>query len=293
MSICWNTPNVKTCDAPNCKMPAMINNYPMIHQIIEEIKKNIYFPSGIFGIIFSQLFPEFCAGYNGLCIEHNNIYNECNDCVFNVIPKCNTCTKSIWSDVKKIMECRDNNITHHHKALGICRDFFDFSSVLNDDILSFSRDWCINFCRQLGTWCDICKKCIGHPYKCGDCDKRTIINCPHCLICSEHSRFPHCMVCNKHSQCVCNLERDNNKVDTIDEIKNLCKQCVKIGIENYSKNPHCALNGCSIHSEFPHCEVEKCFIHSEYSHCVINGCNKHSESPHCPSCNFHHSCKNL
>lgn len=215
---CWKAPNLKKCDAPNCNYPAlMLNNYTSIYQLINEVKNSIYLPSEIFKIIFSQLFPEICAGGNGLCVDHDKDYSECNECVFNIIPKCNRCALGlgIRFDNTKIMK-----YSHHHNTLGTCNsntnnntkivhfmdDCSDHWQYFIDNNASYAELWCLDTCRRFNTWCDICNKCIGHPISYMKIDKHNIMNYPHCLICGIHSAYRHCEKCNEHSQCVCNLK---------------------------------------------------------------------------------------
>lgn len=291
---CWKTLNTKNCDAPNCNDRAiMTDNYSMIYQIIEEVKMSIYFPSGIFDIIFNQLFPEVCGGNNGLCVGHDNIYSKCNDCVFNDVPMCKPCDLWLGNDLTKIMKCCNRNISHHHKTLQICSDLFGEKIYIVDGVGGHSSGWCLDMCRQFGTWCDICNRCIGHPDTNDYCDKRNITNYPHCLVCGEHSSHNHCSKCGKHSECVCN-SKSESVYNSDSEYKNneskLCEQCYDMKLYRHSKLPHCIMENCREHSEFPHCAVKRCNKHSKFPHCVVKICyvHVHSEFPHCAPCNLHH-----
>lgn len=237
---CPKTPNIKKCDAPNCDALAsttLPNNYCSIYQIIDEVKKNIYLPSVIFDIIFSQLFMEINAGGNGLCIIHNKIYDDCGGCVFSNIPKCKTCTFLDYGYVIRIMKCCNRSVNHHHKPLNTCRFSrkhlpIDYGVDYVDGIPCGSIDWCIDFCHQFGTWCDICNNCIGHPHLYSYYDKYNTTNYPHCLLCGTHSGYPHCLTCGKHSKCDCNPKHKNDKI---------------------AKKLYCSIKHCRSNSQFPHC----------------------------------------
>lgn len=215
---CWDTDvlNIKKCDAPNCKHPAnKLDNYLSIHKIIDEVKKTINLPKVIFDIIFSQLFQEICAGGNGLCVVHDKVYKGtrlykgCVECVFSVIPQCIPCHRwihTVHNSGLDTLKCINHNINLHHETHNKCYKYLISPHCIDIDLNCYSAGWCLDICRKLKTWCDICEKCIGHPKSYQYFDSHNIINYPHCLTCGTHSCYPHCSKCNKHSKCVCNVK---------------------------------------------------------------------------------------
>lgn len=292
---CWI--NTKNCDALSCDLPVlMIDSYLPIHRIMDRVKNHILLPPEIFNIVFCYLFPEINAGNNGLCIDHDNMYGVCNDCVFNVTPQCSICGSCMWTNsydyhyVLKVMKCCNYNISHHHETMISCGESRNHCDNIIDNNSYPSFNICINTCRQLGTWCDICNKCIGHSSPSDNCITHNITTYPHCITCGIHSAYPHCNKCNRHWSCVCN----NSELTSFYFVKKHKKR---------SKLPRCIVKNCNTRTIFPHCFVKNCNEHSQYPHCLIENCanfngyrrrtkfSAHSEFPHCASCNLHHALK--
>jgi hypothetical protein len=176
---CWDIN--KKCDIKNCsKYPLIIpNNY----KIISEIKKiliNMQILYDVYKIIFEYTDFIFMAPINGhgLCFDHNNIYlRGCRGCLFN-IPVCLLCCE--------IEMCKEK---YHHVQNIKC-------NFLN---------CCIETCKRINSWCNICNTCIGH-------SSNININI-HCKICNEHNIYN---FCNMHhcNNILCSSKQINNLIVT-------------------------------------------------------------------------------
>lgn len=303
---CWKAPKLKICDAPECKYEAMTDNhYTTMYDLmdtVKSIKLNVKIPLDIFNIVFNYMFYELCGGGNGLCIKHNEIYGKCYECVFNPVPECEPCAKHFRYYNMKKLKCCGYNINLHHPTLEMCTINSDYSSrncIVIDGDIQYSDNCCLDLCHQMNTWCNICKKCIGHnQYGYGYKLECNVLKYPHCMICDEHSGLPHCGTCDKHYGCVCktdlNLEfKQSEQMENIAmnvwcdkcEFHFAYKHCDFEGCNRHSKYPHCDFEGCVEHPKYPHCKKEGCDEHEKYPHCDVEFCNmKHSEFPHCDLC---------
>jgi hypothetical protein len=265
---CWKD-NVSICDVSHCNYPA-INKYTKLEDFINRVQNKFFeltidMPIEILNIIINYAY-KIHPQKNGLCLNHNKKYDISIGWIFESEYECNTCFTFINRyNPRMINKLRhhDNyfygNITLHHISHGICdpRMYIDHTSYFNGG--------CVQLCKQLNTWCGICKKCIGHTGNVNDIYTHNILKYPHCILCGVHSQYVHCNKCGEHS-----------KYKNYD----IC--------DNHEQYPYC--NICHNHKKYPHCEI--CNSHEKYPHCEI--CNSHEKYPHCENCwnlgynNVHH-----
>jgi hypothetical protein len=271
---CWKN-KVPMCDVLNCNYPA-VKKYVQLEQFINDVKNNfylaIYVPTEIFNIIIKYTY-NIHPTKNGLCITHNTDYNTSIEKIFNCESQCTLCTTNMscnyqYGIIKELTQNNNyfyRNITLYHKPSDLCNKI-----ILIDGIYYFNGG-CLELCKQLNTWCEICNYCIGHTIDINKIYTHNIFKYPHCKICNKHSEYSHCQICNIHLQyphCqICNKHSEYSH----------CQICNK-----HSKYSHCEI--CNKHLEYPHCEI--CNEHSKYSHCQI--CNKHYGFKHCEICNEHY-----
>jgi hypothetical protein len=245
---CWKN-HVPMCDVLNCNYPA-INTYVKLEDFINLAKNNFYsamdllsinVPIEIFNIIINYTYKIHPKG-NGLCINHNTQYDISIGWIFNPEMECTTCFDRLnikqglmINFIRQYYNYFYGNITLHHKSSDIC------NPIIKIDDNNFSSGGCLELCKQLNTWCEICKKCIGHTNNINDIYTHNILKYPHCILCDAHSEYPHCNKCGAHSE-----------------------------------YPHCTK--CSIHSKYQHCNTcnDHCIIyykhynnHKQNTNCIL------------------------
>jgi hypothetical protein len=270
---CWKN-NVLMCDVLNCNYPA-IRGYTRLKNFMKNAQNNlcltISLPTDICNIIILYAY-KIHPTKNGLCINHDRLYNISIERIFNCEPMCNICLPNIFAitrnnDIINKLQKDDNyfygNITLYHKPSTLCN--VNINIVIDNKYYLIGG--CLELCKQLGTWCEICKKCIGHNFTENNIYTHNIIKYKHCDICGIHSEYKHCEICNKHyiySHCnICNIHSKYTH----------CEIC-----NIHSEHLHC--NICNKHFKDPHCDI--CGMHYKYPHCEI--CNKHYEYQHCETC---------
>jgi hypothetical protein len=284
---CWKN-KIPMCDVLNCNYPVM-KKYVQLENFINNVKNifylTIYLPIEIFNIIVEYTYKiEFAK--KGLCIDHSKNKYVLSEIIFNSIPKCNVCIDGMshYNQIMIIKELEDHNnyfnydVTLYHTSSKPCQSIFS----VDNKVYLFGG--CISLCKQLNTWCNICKMCIGHTNDVNKIYTHNIVKYPHCEICggNKHSEYPHCKICEIHSEyehCqICNnhLKYEHCQICNIHSEYEHCQIC-----NNHLKYEHCQI--CNIHSEYEHCEI--CNIHSEYEHCKI--CNNHLKYEHCEICDEH------
>jgi hypothetical protein len=252
---------VPMCDIANCNYPA-VKKYIKLENFVNNVKNNFYLgiepfliniPMEIFNIIICYSY-RIHPNKNGLCINHNNDYNISIEKLFTKIPKCEICCDKMKYNpiIQELLQ--DNNYFNGNSTLyHIPSDRCNIVMAIDTKYYSFGG--CLELCKQLNTWCEICKECIGHTNVINDIYTHNIIKYPHCEICGKHSAYPHCNKCNIHlpfSHC------------------ELCSTSYA-----HYKNPHCKI--CNIHSQYQHCKI--CGIHDDNPHCEL--CGTHSKYTHC------------
>jgi hypothetical protein len=237
---CWKN-SVPMCDVLNCDYPAM-EKYIKLENFVNNAKNNFYLtmdslstniPIEIFNIIINYAYIIHPTN-NGLCISHNIRYNESVRYIFDCIPECKICIDRL--QYNKILRDKlrqynnyfyGNDILYHKSSSNKCNKILR----IDDDPYKYTYTFggCIELCKQLGTWCEICNQCIGHPDIASDINTHNISKYPHCNLCGKHSQYLHCNLCGIHSK---------------------YQHCEICGKHSQYQHYYC----CNDHFEYPHCE---------------------------------------